>query len=119
MPANSNHPTSGIARVSVHIVYSFSCHPSCSWALFHATAHLRCAHISEALQVTSVAVKISAMRSLAFPSQKGGTPPFFTPPRKILHASFRNRFESCPTRIFVPIVTVTGRSVLSRTVRHG
>ena len=56
---------------------------------------------------------------VALLSQSGGTCPCFPSPARIRAASPRRRFTSCPTRTFVPRVTVIGRSVFSRTVRHG
>jgi hypothetical protein len=43
--------------------------------------------------------------------------PCFCLPWRTLASSERSRPPSCPTRMFVPIVT--GCSVLSRNVRHG
>src|SRR5215469_3320261 len=61
----------------------------------------------------------SAMRSPARPSHNGGTVPFLGRPAIIFDNSEPSLSLSCPTTILVPKVTVTGRSVLSRTVRHG
>src|SRR5579863_9623983 len=62
---------------------------------------------------------ISALRSLAWPSQSGGIVPRFALPAKIFDSSIRSLAVSLPTRIFVPSSSVIGRSVLCRKVRHG
>ena len=45
--------------------------------------------------------------------------PCFGLPSRILFSSARSVPPSCPTKMFVPMVTVTGRSVLFRNVRQG
>ena len=62
---------------------------------------------------------ISAMRCPACPSQRGGTVPCLGLPSRILVSSAHSVPPSCPTKMFVPTVTVTGRSVLLRKVRQG
>src|SRR5438270_3388263 len=62
---------------------------------------------------------ISAIRSPACPSHSGGTVPFLALPESTVASSVRNLSGLRPTRTLLPKVTVTGRSVLSRTVRQG
>src|SRR5258708_23906120 len=53
--------------------------------------------------------RISAMRSAACPSHRGGMTPFLAFPSKTFFSSAVNLLLSSPTRMFVPNVTVIGR----------
>jgi hypothetical protein len=65
---------------------------------------------------TQSLLEVSAIRSPARPSQTGGTAPCCLPSR-ILVSSALSRAPSCPTRMFVPIVTAFGIVTQSQT-RH-
>jgi hypothetical protein len=62
---------------------------------------------------------IAAIRSAAWPSQSSGTLPLTQFPARTSATAARIRAGLRPTRTFVPAEIVTGRSVFSRTVRHG
>ena len=59
------------------------------------------------------------MRSAAFPSHLGGMAPFFHCPAITRARAGGSLRGSVPINSLVPIVTVSGRSVLSRKVRQG
>lgn len=63
--------------------------------------------------------RIAAIRSPAWPSHNGGIAPVLAFPSRILVNSELSFILSWPTRTFVPIPTVTGRSVLLRRVKQG
>src|SRR5436189_275423 len=65
------------------------------------------------------ATRASAMRSPVLPSQPSGTRPVFARPARIASTAAEIRATSSPTIVLVPSVTVIGRSVPSRIVRHG
>src|SRR5215472_435382 len=69
--------------------------------------------------VPNRASRTSTIRRAAPPSQPSGIPPRLPAPFKIFRTSARIVPGSDPTTMFVPWVTVTGRSVLSRSVRQG
>src|SRR5260370_38423804 len=54
--------------------------------------------------------RISAMRSAAFPSHRGGLTPVLPFPSKTCFSSAVNLFLSSPTGMFVPNVTIKGCS---------
>src|ERR1041385_5243558 len=63
---------------------------------------------------------VSRMRSEVWPSQSGGEArAFFAEPFRVALAAATIFAVSVPTTMFVPISTVIGRSVFSRSVRHG
>lgn len=59
------------------------------------------------------------MRGEVWPSQRGGIPPSGQRPAKRSARAGAMAAGSVPTRRFVPMVQVSGRSVLSRRVRQG
>jgi len=63
--------------------------------------------------------KMSAIRSPVRPSHRGGVIPSFCLPSNMFLNSTANRPLSSPTKMFVPAVTVIGRSVLDLKVKHG
>src|ERR1700693_1491353 len=61
----------------------------------------------------------SAILSPACPSHNGGIDPFLALSYRILVSADLSNAGFCPTKAFVPKLTVTGRSVLLRMVKHG
>ena len=61
----------------------------------------------------------STIRSAACPSQSGGTAPGGSCAASSSAGTSAIRSGASPSRTFVPSSTVTGRSVLSRSVKHG
>src|ERR1700687_615796 len=71
------------------------------------------------LRIFVTQLKILAIRSPECPSHKGGMRPVFHCPLTAVFSSARSRVISRPTITLVPIVTVIGRSVFSRSVMQG
>ena len=68
---------------------------------------------------TSIPSRLSTIRSAALPSHIGGIAPFFHWPATNRASAGGSLLGSGPMSSLVPIVMVSGRSVLSRRVRHG
>ena len=69
--------------------------------------------------LTSNRSKLSTIRSAALPSHFGGIAPFFQCPTINRACAGGSLLGSVPMSSFVPIVMVSGRSVLSRSARTG
>jgi len=62
---------------------------------------------------------VLTIRSAALPSHKSGRLPTLPWPVSIFFVSSRMTVRVLPTRVFVPCAIVIGRSVFSRSVKHG
>src|SRR5690606_30453290 len=76
-------------------------------------------HLPLQLHLSYNRTNTSTIRSAAFPSHNSGTPPFFQAPFIIRVRAGAMAAGSVPISSLVPTVQVSGRSVLSRRVRHG